>query len=36
LVELGYVGTRGTHLQRVRSLNQAMDASAIHPIRGVT
>lgn len=36
LVELGYVGTRGTHLQRVRSLNQAMDASATHPIRGVT
>jgi len=36
LVELGYVGTRGTHLQRVRSLNQAMDASAIHPIRGET
>jgi hypothetical protein len=36
LVEMGYVGTRGTHLQRVRSLNQAMDASAIHPIRGAT
>ena len=36
LLELGYVGTRGTHLQRVRSLNQAMDASATHPIRGVT
>ena len=36
LVELGYVGTRGTHLQRVRSLNQAMDASATHPIRGET
>ena len=36
LLELGYVGTRGTHLQRVRSLNQAMDASAIDPIRGVT
>ena len=36
LVELGYVGTRGTHLQRVRSLNQAMDASATHPVRGVT
>ncbi len=36
LVEVGYVGTRGTHLQRVRSLNQAMDASATHPIRGVT
>jgi hypothetical protein len=36
LVELGYVGTRGTHLQRVRSLNQAMYASATQPIRGVT
>jgi hypothetical protein len=36
LIELGYVGTRGTHLQRVRSLNQAMDASPEHPIRGVT
>jgi hypothetical protein len=36
LVELGYVGTRGTHLQRVRSLNQAMNASTTHPIRGVT
>jgi hypothetical protein len=36
LVELGYVGTRGTHLQRVRSLNQAMNASVTHPIRGVT
>ncbi len=36
LVEVGYVGTRGTHLQRVRSLNQAMSASATQPIRGVT
>jgi hypothetical protein len=36
LVELGYVGTRGTHLQRVRSLNQAMYASTTEPIRGVT
>jgi Carboxypeptidase regulatory-like domain/TonB dependent receptor/TonB-dependent Receptor Plug Domain len=36
LLEVGYVGTRGTHLQRVRSFNQAMDASANNPIRGVT
>jgi hypothetical protein len=26
LLEAGYVGTRGTHLQRFRSLNQALDA----------
>jgi hypothetical protein len=26
LLETGYVGTRGTHLQRFRSLNQALDA----------
>ena len=35
LVEVGYVGTRGTHLQRTRSLNQALDASPENPIRGV-
>lgn len=34
LLEVGYVGTRGTHLQRVRSLNQALDASRSNPIRG--
>ncbi|HET6181839.1 MAG TPA: carboxypeptidase-like regulatory domain-containing protein [Candidatus Sulfotelmatobacter sp.] len=34
LVEAGYVGTRGTHLQRVRSLNQALQASPDNPIRG--
>jgi hypothetical protein len=34
LLEIGYVGTRGTHLQRYRSLNQAQQASAEHPIRG--
>jgi hypothetical protein len=36
LLEIGYVGARGTHLQRVRSLNQALDASPSHPINGVT
>jgi hypothetical protein len=36
LFEAGYVGTRGTHLQRSRSLNQAMSASAGNPIRGVS
>jgi hypothetical protein len=34
LLEIGYVGTRGTHLQRFRSLNQALDASPETPIRG--
>ena len=36
LLEMGYVGTRGTHLVRQRSLNQALTADAAHPIRGVT
>jgi TonB dependent receptor/Carboxypeptidase regulatory-like domain len=36
LLELGYVGTRSTHLQRFRSLNQALDVSPNDPIRGVT
>ena len=36
LLEIGYVGTAGTHLQRFRSLNQALDASPNHPVRGVT
>ena len=36
LLEIGYVGTRGTHLVRQRSLNQALPASASKPIRGVT
>jgi Carboxypeptidase regulatory-like domain/TonB dependent receptor/TonB-dependent Receptor Plug Domain len=36
LLEVGYVGTRGTHLARLRSLNQALSASANNPIRGVT
>ena len=36
LLEAGYVGTRGEHLVRQRSLNQALSASASDPIRGVT
>ncbi len=36
LLEIGYVGTRRTHLVRQRSLNQALSASANSPIRGVT
>jgi len=34
LLEVGYVGGRGIHLQRLRSLNQAPSASATSPIRG--
>jgi len=36
LLEVGYVGNRGTHLVRQRSLNQALSASEQNPIRGVT
>jgi Carboxypeptidase regulatory-like domain/TonB dependent receptor len=36
LLEVGYVGTRGIHLLRQRSLNQALSASASNPIRGMT
>jgi hypothetical protein len=36
LLEIGYVGTRGTHLLRTRSANQALDASTADPIRGQT
>jgi hypothetical protein len=36
LLEVGYVGTRGLHLVRQRSLNQALSASVDNPIRGVT
>jgi hypothetical protein len=36
LLEAAYVGTRGTHSQRVRSLNQALHATPQEPIRGVT
>ena len=34
VLEAGYVGTRGTHLLRSRSLNQALSASPENPIRG--
>ena len=33
--EIGYVGSRGTHLQRFRSLNQALDASSDDPMNGI-
>jgi len=36
LLEVDYVGTRGTHLLRTRSANQALDASTANPIRGQT
>jgi len=36
LLEIGYVGSRGTHLQRLRSLNQALNASVDAPIRGAS
>ncbi len=36
LLEVGYVGTRGIHLVRQRSLNQAPSASVSNPIRGLT
>ena len=36
LLEIGYVGTRGTHLVRQRSLNQALPATTKDPIRGET
>ena len=36
VLDVGYVGTRGTHLLRYRSPNQALSASAADPIRGVT
>jgi hypothetical protein len=36
LLEVGYVGTRGLHLVRQRSLNQALSASLNNSIRGVT
>lgn len=35
LLETAYVGSRGTHLQRFRSLNQALEASPGNSIRGV-
>ena len=36
VLEAGYSGSRGTHLLRSRSVNQALLASASNPIRGVT
>ena len=36
LLEVGYMGARGTRLVRQRSLNQALAASAGNPIRAVT
>ena len=36
MLEVGYVGTLGTHLLRTRSLNQALSASPSNPIRGAT
>jgi hypothetical protein len=35
-LEVGYVGARGTHLTRTRSVNQASLASLSNPIRGET
>ena len=35
LLEVGYVGTRGAHLVRQRSLNQALAATVNEPIRGL-
>ena len=36
LWEVAYVGTRGIHLLRLRSPNQALNATPDHPIRGQT
>jgi hypothetical protein len=36
LLETGFVGTRGTRLLRIRSVNEAILAGASSPIRGVT
>lgn len=36
LLEIGYAGSRGAHLQRFRSLNQALDATPNAPVRGET
>jgi hypothetical protein len=36
LLEIGYVGSKGAHLQRLRSLNQALSATPSHPINGQT
>jgi hypothetical protein len=36
LLEAAYVGSRGLHLQRFRSVNQALEASPSNPINGLT
>jgi len=36
LLEVGYAGTRGTHLMRTRLPNQALSASASRPVRDQT
>jgi Carboxypeptidase regulatory-like domain/TonB dependent receptor-like, beta-barrel len=36
MVDIAYVGARGTHLQRFRSLNQALSASPESPVNGLT
>ncbi len=36
LLEVGYVGARGTQLLRLRSADQALSASPQNPIRGIT
>jgi hypothetical protein len=36
LLEVGYVGNRGTHMVRSRSVNQSLAASDAAPIRGFT
>jgi hypothetical protein len=36
LLDIGYFGAHGTHLQRYRSLDQALRASAQSPVHGLT
>ncbi|HEY6270780.1 MAG TPA: carboxypeptidase regulatory-like domain-containing protein [Terriglobales bacterium] len=36
MLEVGFIGARGTHLLGDQDLNQALSASAANPIRGVT
>ena len=35
MLEIGFIGTRGTHLLRDRDLNQAQSANTASPVRGV-
>jgi hypothetical protein len=35
MLEVGFIGARGTHLLRDRDLNQAQSASVANPIRGI-